>query len=546
MGWRSRAVRVVGSRRGCGGRPRSLGNRDPRDDRLRHLRRRGAVLAGRREIRGPRADVERPRHCRLDRRRDILAAQRPPGEHRHRQDRPDRVRDSPPGDVGRGAVDGLVHPERPVLRLALAERRRRQQPQAPREDRRLVRQDVAEEVLRDDDVEPGRALHEQHRARIHELVVDLDVRELGLEVLDDLPPEPRGRDDVGLVDARQAAPPGPGELEAQPDDAPDLGLRVRQRVPGDALPGGAGRLLPLPEVDATGELPDDQQVDAGEELRPERRRRHERRVDRHRPEVCEQLQLAAEREQALLRANGRGRVVPLRPAQRAQQDRVAPAGPGHVLGPDRDAVRVDGIATGGDVRPGDVEPERLPGGVQNRTPGGDDLRPDPVPRDRRDAIRRHEGSSTTRGATNATATPLISAPWSLFTPARYASSEASMMFVLNPWPETTSAPAPSSDERRQRTRTWPWASSPAETALISYSVSTGCQPKTGWRARSTAEYSASTGPFPTAAAARSSPFTASDTLPVALPPCDDVTFQPRSSTEAGTSAARCSTSASRS
>jgi len=49
-----------------------------------------------------------------------------------------------------------------------------------------------------------------------------------------------------------------------------------------------------------------------------------------------------------------------------------------------------------------------------------------------------------------------------------------MMFVLNPWPETTSAPAPSSDERRQRTRTWPWASSPAETALISYSVSTGC------------------------------------------------------------------------
>ena len=60
------------------------------------------------------------------------------------------------------------------------------------------------------------------------------------------------------------------------------------------------------------------------------------------------------------------------------------------------------------------------------------------------------------------------------------------MFVDSPWPVTTSAPGPSSDDRRQRTRTWPWASSPAETALISYSVRTGCQPRTGWRPSSTA------------------------------------------------------------
>ena len=80
-----------------------------------------------------------------------------------------------------------------------------------------------------------------------------------------------------------------------------------------------------------------------------------------------------------------------------------------------------------------------------------------------------------------------------------------MMFVDNPWPDTTSAPGPSSDERRQRTSTWPWASSPADTALISYSVSTGCQPSTGWSAWSTAAYSASTGPLPVASAVRSSP-----------------------------------------
>ncbi len=57
-----------------------------------------------------------------------------------------------------------------------------------------------------------------------------------------------------------------------------------------------------------------------------------------------------------------------------------------------------------------------------------------------------------------------------------------MMLVDKPWPVTTRAPGPSSEERRQRTRTWPCASSPADTALISYSVKVGCQPRTGWSA----------------------------------------------------------------
>src|SRR3954454_8196465 len=121
-----------------------------------------------------------------------------------------------------------------------------------------------------------------------------------------------------------------------------------------------------------------------------------------------------------------------------------------------------------------------------------------------------------------------------------------MMFVLKPWPVTTSAPGPSSDERRQRTSTWPCASSPADTALISYSVRTGRQPSTGWRAASTAPKSALTGPFPRDSVIFSSPATTSDTLPTAWPPDDDVTFQPSSSTDRGTAAVRCSTSARRS
>ena len=113
-----------------------------------------------------------------------------------------------------------------------------------------------------------------------------------------------------------------------------------------------------------------------------------------------------------------------------------------------------------------------------------------------------------------------------------------MMFVDSPWPVTTSAPGPSSCDRRQRTRTWPCASSPADTALISYSVSTGCQPRTGWTASSTAANSALTGPLPVAWAALASPATTSDAEPTECPPLDELMFQPRSSIDRGTSAWR--------
>ena len=166
----------------------------------------------------------------------------------------------------------------------------------------------------------------------------------------------------------------------------DLGLRVRQRVAGGTCSRLPCRLLALPEVDAAGQLADDQQVDAGEELRPERRRRDEPGMDGDRPQVRVQPQLAAQREQALLRADGRRRVVPLRPADRAEQDRVVLAGPGDVLGSDRDAVRVDRVAAGRDVAPVDLEAERRPGGVEHAPPRGDDLRPDPVSGDRRDPV----------------------------------------------------------------------------------------------------------------------------------------------------------------
>ena len=178
----------------------------------------------------PPAVGERAADRRLDRRGRIGLPERGPQQHRRRQDRADRVRDVASGDVRRRAVDRLVQAELPVVGPPLAERRRRQHAEAPGQDRRLVRQDVAEQVLGDDDVEVGRPPDEQHRARIDQLVVEPDVGELGGQLVGDPAPQPRGREDVGLVDLGHDPAPAPRQLEREPDDAPDLVLGVRQRV----------------------------------------------------------------------------------------------------------------------------------------------------------------------------------------------------------------------------------------------------------------------------------------------------------------------------
>ena len=93
---------------------------------------------------------------------------------------------------------------------------------------------------------------------------------------------------------------------------------------------------------------------------------------------------AAQREQRLLRPDRGRRIGPLRPADGAEQDRIGRAARLDVLGPDRDAVRVDGDAPGEDLGPVDREPEPPPGRVDDPAGGLDDLGPDPVARDRGD------------------------------------------------------------------------------------------------------------------------------------------------------------------
>ena len=73
-------------------------------------------------------------------------------------------------------------------------------------------------------------------------------------------------------------------------------------------------------------------------------------MDGDRPEVGEQLEAAAEREERLLGPDARVRVVPVRSADRAEQDRVGVAGRSHVLVSEGRSVGVDGGPAGEDAR----------------------------------------------------------------------------------------------------------------------------------------------------------------------------------------------------
>ena len=157
-----------------------------------------------------------------------------------------------------------------MLRAAGAKRRGRQDAETPGQDSRFVGQDVAEQVLRDDDVEVGRAADEQHRARIDQLVVEHDVGVLGRDLIGHGSPQARGGQHVRLVNLGHLAAPGPREIERQTHDPGDLALVVGKRVEGGPLARRAGRLATIAEVDPAGQLAHDDHVDAHQELRTDR------------------------------------------------------------------------------------------------------------------------------------------------------------------------------------------------------------------------------------------------------------------------------------
>ena len=193
--------------------------------------------------------------------------------------------------------------------------------------------------------------------------------------VDHLAPEPRGLEHVGLVDrgdARLAAGAlgaAAGRLEGGAGDPLDFVDRVLAGVVGGVAVAAA-----VAEVDAAGQLADDEQVGAGDPLLAQRAGADQGRAGPDRAQVGVEAHALAQAEQALLGARRVGvGGVPFGAADGAEQDRVGgPAGLQHLVG-EGGAVGVDRAAADQAL----VELE-LAQRLQQLPRGGDDLGADPV------------------------------------------------------------------------------------------------------------------------------------------------------------------------
>ncbi len=201
------------------------------------------------QVAGPPAVVEGRADGRLDRLGRVGPAQRQRSSIAADRIVPIGLAWSWPAMSGAEPWIGSYRPNVPCVGPPLAERRRRQHPEAPGQDGRLVRQDVAEQVLGDDDVEVGRPADQQHRARVDQLVAER--RRPGYSARDlvgDRPPQARRREHVRLVDADVTCRAAPrASSKASRTIRADLGLGVRQRVERACRsPPVAGRLASGP------------------------------------------------------------------------------------------------------------------------------------------------------------------------------------------------------------------------------------------------------------------------------------------------------------
>ena len=179
--------------------------------------------------------ASRARRCR--RRRPSRRAPRPPSRPRCSSS---RATDSTvavgsalpwPAMSGRGAVHRLEHARRGAVRVDVG---RRGQADAARDRRGEVREDVAEQVVGDDHVEPRRVGDQEDRRRVHVQVVDRHVGELGVHGLDRAAPQVAGvHQHVVLVHERELlARAGRGAGERVAHHALDAERRVHADLVG--------------------------------------------------------------------------------------------------------------------------------------------------------------------------------------------------------------------------------------------------------------------------------------------------------------------------
>ena len=135
------------------------------------------------------------------------------------------------------------------------------------------------------------------------------------------------------------------EIEGDAADALDLVGVVDLRVDAALLAvAEVADFLGLAEIDAAGQFADDDDVEALDHLRLQRRGAGERGIADRRADVGVEREILAQAQQARLRPHLIGHVGPFRAADRRQQHRVGGLRARHVGVADRLAMRVEGAA----------------------------------------------------------------------------------------------------------------------------------------------------------------------------------------------------------
>src|ERR1700693_310458 len=103
----------------------------------------------------------------------------------------------------------------------------------------LIREDIAEHVFGEDDVELGGLEDQRHGGRVHVHVGELDVGKISGDASDDFAPETRALQNIRLVDGEHTPAPGSRKLKCDAGNALDLRLTVAHGVERVARAVGA-------------------------------------------------------------------------------------------------------------------------------------------------------------------------------------------------------------------------------------------------------------------------------------------------------------------
>ncbi len=160
-----------------------------------------------------------------------------------------------------------------------------------------------------------------------------------------VPEQARGHD-IALVRRVNLVAALPCEVEGDAGDTLDLARRVEGGVDGALLAIGEGDdLLGLAEIGAAGQFAQNEDVEALDQLALQARGFGKRGIADGRAQVGEEVQLLPKLQDPRLGPDLESDLVPLRPADRAEDDGIGRLGLGQRRIGQRRAVLVDGDAT---------------------------------------------------------------------------------------------------------------------------------------------------------------------------------------------------------